>query len=111
MQTSYGSSVEGLCTNVCMPALEVSTVDWCTWWCADWWSKSDFVLNELNVQSVVTAPAHDEMIALTAQGTYTVKGFAYSGQISPLVSCYSQTLWHSLQVPNMYSSVHITTLM
>ena len=48
-------------------------------WCADWWSKSDFVLNELNVQSVVTAPAHDEMIPLTATGNYTVKGFAYSG--------------------------------
>jgi len=48
-------------------------------WCADWWSKSDFVLNELNVQSVVTAPAHDEMIPLSASGTYTVKGFAYSG--------------------------------
>ncbi|KAL0040785.1 hypothetical protein WJX79_005466 [Trebouxia sp. C0005] len=45
----------------------------------DWWSKSDFVLNELNVQSVVTAPAHDEMIPLSASGTYTVKGFAYSG--------------------------------
>ena len=49
-------------------------------WCADWWSKSDFVLNELNVQSVVTAPAHDEMIPLSASATYTVKGFAYSGE-------------------------------
>lgn len=47
--------------------------------CADWWSKSDFVLNELNVQSVVTAPAHDEMIPLAAKGNYTIKGFAYSG--------------------------------
>ena len=47
--------------------------------CADWWSQSDFVLNELNVQSVVTAPAHDEMIPLAAKGNYTVKGFAYSG--------------------------------
>lgn len=37
------------------------------------------MLNELNVQSVVTAPAHDEMIPLSASGTYTVKGFAYSG--------------------------------
>ncbi len=52
--------------------------------CADWWSKSDFVLNELNVQSVVTAPAHDEMIPLSASGTYTVKGFAYSGACYPL---------------------------
>ena len=47
--------------------------------CADWWSQPDFVLNELNVQSVVTAPAHDEMIPLAAKGNYTVKGFAYSG--------------------------------
>ncbi len=52
--------------------------------CADWWSKSDFVLNELNVQSVVTAPAHDEMIPLSASGTYTVKGFAYSGACNPM---------------------------
>ena len=47
--------------------------------CADWWSKPDFVLNELNVQSVVTAPAHDEMIPLVSLGMYTIKGFAYSG--------------------------------
>ena len=57
-------------------------------WCADWWSQSDFVLNELNVQSVVTAPAHDEMIPLAAKGDYTVKGFAYSGQSRALAHAH-----------------------
>lgn len=46
---------------------------------AGWWTKPDFVINELNVQSVVTAPGHDEMIPMQAAGHYTVKGFAYSG--------------------------------
>ena len=49
------------------------------------------MLNELNVQSVVTAPAHDEMIALTAQGTYTVKGFAYSGLMTNLIALLQVT--------------------
>lgn len=47
--------------------------------CADWWAKPDFVINELNVQSVITAPAHDELVLMQAAGNYTVKGFAYSG--------------------------------
>lgn len=46
---------------------------------AGWWTKPDFVINELNVQSVITAPAHDEMVPMQAAGNYTVKGFAYSG--------------------------------
>lgn len=43
-----------------------------------WWQKEDFVINELNVQSVITSPGHDEIIPLT-QEKYTVKGYAYSG--------------------------------
>ena len=46
---------------------------------AGWWTKPDFVINELNVQSVITAPAHDELVPMQAASNYTVKGFAYSG--------------------------------
>ncbi|CAO2206986.1 unnamed protein product [Urochloa humidicola] len=47
-----------------------------------WWYKPEHVINELNVNSVITTPAHDEVLhvnAVTTQGAYTVKGFAYSG--------------------------------
>ena len=64
------------------------------------------MLNELNVQSVVTAPAHDEMVALTAQGSYTVKGFAYSGQMLPLISRFSSAALSTLaEVQCMQSSM------
>ena len=48
---------------------------------AGWWQKEDFVINELNVQSVITSPGHDEIIPLT-QEKYTVKGYAYSGELA-----------------------------
>lgn len=52
----------------------------------------DFVINELNVQSVITAPAHDELVPMQASGNYTVKGFAYSGTTN---SCLHLTAcWH-----------------
>ena len=48
---------------------------------AGWWQKEDFVINELNVQSVITSPGHGEIIPLT-QEKYTVKGYAYSGELA-----------------------------
>ena len=50
---------------------------------ADWWANPDFVINELNVQSIITSPAHDEVVPLAASSstTYAVKGFAYSGGV------------------------------
>ncbi|TVU29502.1 hypothetical protein EJB05_21069, partial [Eragrostis curvula] len=47
-----------------------------------WWYKPEYVINEMNTNSVITTPAHDEILpinAITTQRTYTVKGFAYSG--------------------------------
>ncbi|CAO2202192.1 unnamed protein product [Urochloa humidicola] len=47
-----------------------------------WWYKPEHVINELNVNSVITTPAHDEVLPVNdvaTQGAYTVKGFAYSG--------------------------------
>ena len=44
------------------------------------------MINELNINSVITTPGHDEVLpinALTTQKPYTMKGYAYSGE-SPL---------------------------
>ena len=51
--------------------------------CAAWWYKPEYIINELNINSVITTPGHDEVLpinALTTQRTYTIKGYAYSGE-------------------------------
>eukprot|EP00250_Pteridium_aquilinum_P008981 c18356_g1_i1 orf=203-1537(+) len=45
----------------------------------DWWHKPDYLINELNINSVITAPAHGEVVPLTLHTPYTVRGYAYSG--------------------------------
>uniref|UniRef100_P49102 Nitrate reductase [NADH] 3 n=1 Tax=Zea mays TaxID=4577 RepID=NIA3_MAIZE len=47
-----------------------------------WWYKPEYVINEMNTNSVITTPAHNEFLpinAITTQRIYTMKGFAYSG--------------------------------
>ncbi|THU66226.1 hypothetical protein C4D60_Mb05t11910 [Musa balbisiana] len=47
-----------------------------------WWYKPEYIINELNINSVITTPGHDEMLpinAFTTQRPYTMKGYAYSG--------------------------------
>lgn len=49
-----------------------------------WWYKPDFIINDLNINSAIAAPQHNEVVPLTrADGSpvthYTVKGYAYSG--------------------------------
>ncbi|XP_066322729.1 nitrate reductase [NAD(P)H]-like [Miscanthus floridulus] len=47
-----------------------------------WWYKPEYMINELNINSVITTPGHDEVLpinALTTQRPYTIKGYAYSG--------------------------------
>ncbi|CAL9099680.1 unnamed protein product [Musa acuminata var. zebrina] len=47
-----------------------------------WWYKPEYIINELNINSVITTPDHDEMLpinAFTTQRPYTMKGYAYSG--------------------------------
>ncbi|TVU28696.1 hypothetical protein EJB05_20226, partial [Eragrostis curvula] len=47
-----------------------------------WWYKPEYMINELNINSVITTPGHDEVLpinALTTQRPYTLKGYAYSG--------------------------------
>ncbi|XP_051139382.1 nitrate reductase [NADH] 2-like [Andrographis paniculata] len=47
-----------------------------------WWYKPEFIVNELNINSVVTTPFHDEILPInsaTTQSPYTMRGYAYSG--------------------------------
>ena len=49
-----------------------------------WWYKPDFIINDLNINSAIAAPQHNEVVPLTrpdgsAVTHYTVKGYAYSG--------------------------------
>eukprot|EP00894_Picocystis_sp_ML_P002703 jgi/Pico_ML_1/53220/g3800.t1 len=45
-----------------------------------WWYKPDYIINDLNINSVIAHPAHEEMVKLDDPGrTYVMKGYAYSG--------------------------------
>src|SRR4051794_30279732 len=48
----------------------------------NWWNVPDYVINELNVNSVISSPAHDEHIPISSfvsNTEYTIKGYAYTG--------------------------------
>jgi nitrate reductase (NAD(P)H) len=50
------------------------------------------MINELNINSVIATPGHDEVLpinALTTQKPYTMKGYAYSGE-SPFLQTASR---------------------
>ncbi|KAI3776833.1 hypothetical protein L1987_46627 [Smallanthus sonchifolius] len=47
-----------------------------------WWYKSEYLINELNINSVITTPCHQEILPInswTTQRPYTLRGYAYSG--------------------------------
>mmetsp|Transcript_20005 Transcript_20005/g.48050 ORF Transcript_20005/g.48050 Transcript_20005/m.48050 type:complete len:909 (-) Transcript_20005:36-2762(-) len=46
-----------------------------------WWYKPEYIFNELNINSAITAPDHDETIDLAKSigSTYQVGGYAYTG--------------------------------
>ncbi|CAO2834706.1 unnamed protein product [Amaranthus hypochondriacus] len=47
-----------------------------------WWYKPEYIINELNINSVITTPCHEEILpinAWTTQRPYTIRGYAYSG--------------------------------
>ncbi|XP_027157576.1 nitrate reductase [NADH] 2-like [Coffea eugenioides] len=47
-----------------------------------WWYKPEFIINELNINSMITTPCHDEILPInswTTQRPYTLRGYAYSG--------------------------------
>ncbi|XP_073144174.1 nitrate reductase [NADH] 2-like [Henckelia pumila] len=47
-----------------------------------WWYKPEYIINELNINSAITTPCHDEILPInswTTQRPYTMRGYAYSG--------------------------------
>ncbi|KAK4394419.1 Nitrate reductase [NADH] [Sesamum angolense] len=47
-----------------------------------WWYKPQYIINELNINSVITTPCHEEILPInswTTQRPYTLRGYAYSG--------------------------------
>ncbi|XP_052202779.1 nitrate reductase [NADH] [Diospyros lotus] len=47
-----------------------------------WWYKPEYIINELNINSVITTPCHEEILPInswTTQLPYTLRGYAYSG--------------------------------
>jgi hypothetical protein len=60
---------------------------------AAWWYKPECMINELNINSVIATPGHDEVLpinALTTQKPYTMKGYAYSGEFPFILRSSSQ---------------------
>ncbi|GAB5033102.1 nitrate reductase [Nannochloropsis oceanica] len=43
-----------------------------------WWRKPEYIINDLNLNSAITHPTHDEEIPLK-KGTYKLQGYAYCG--------------------------------
>ncbi|CAL0317905.1 unnamed protein product [Lupinus luteus] len=47
-----------------------------------WWYKPEYIINELNINSVITTPCHEEILPInswTTQSPYIMRGYAYSG--------------------------------
>ncbi|ESW09356.1 hypothetical protein PHAVU_009G121000 [Phaseolus vulgaris] len=48
----------------------------------DWWYKPEYIINEVNINSVITTPSHQEILPInswTTQMPYSMRGYAYSG--------------------------------
>lgn len=45
---------------------------------AGWWFRPDFIINELNINSAITSPAHKEVVPFAE--TTVVRGYAYAGK-------------------------------
>jgi nitrate reductase (NAD(P)H) len=44
-----------------------------------WWFKPEYIINDLNINSVITSPAHDETVSLLKRKPFLVEGYAYTG--------------------------------
>jgi nitrate reductase (NAD(P)H) len=45
----------------------------------NWWADPDYILYELNINSTISSPGHDERVYVDQNRPYTMKGYAYSG--------------------------------
>eukprot|EP01134_Creolimax_fragrantissima_P004045 CFRG4045T1 len=53
----------------------------------DWWSKPEYVINHLNINSTITSPAHGETLPVPKDDSdeeYVCKGYAYNGGGRPI---------------------------
>ena len=80
-----------------------------------WWYKPEYIFNELNINSVMTAPDHNEVIDLspTSMGrTYEIGGYAYTGGGRRItVSNYPPTvLYKHWEVCNINGLRHVLVL-
>lgn len=44
-----------------------------------WWKDPNYILYELNINSTISSPGHDERIPLAQSAPYKMQGYAYSG--------------------------------
>lgn len=47
-----------------------------------WWYKPEYIFNELNINSAIASPAHDEVLRIERAANtqpYTMRGYAYTG--------------------------------
>jgi nitrate reductase (NAD(P)H) len=65
-----------------------------------WWYKPEYIINDLNINSAMVYPQHDEILKITgnSEQKYTLKGYAYSGGgrkvIRSEVSFDQGKVWH-----------------
>ncbi|PNW79324.1 hypothetical protein CHLRE_09g410950v5 [Chlamydomonas reinhardtii] len=52
-----------------------------------WWYKPEFIINDLNINSAMARPWHDELVPLDANRPYTIKGYAYAGGGRKIIRC------------------------
>lgn len=68
-----------------------------------WWYKPDYIINELNINSAVARPWHDEVInLLEGNKSYNINGYAYTGggrKVTRVeVSLDDGKLWHMTNI-------------
>ncbi|KAJ3345537.1 hypothetical protein HDU83_003955 [Entophlyctis luteolus] len=84
-----------------------------------WWYKPDYIINQLNINSAISSPAHNEVLKLKTFGStlpktaYTLKGYAYTGGGRKITRCEisfnrGQT-WHhaTLQIEDIAEALRI----
>jgi len=76
-----------------------------------WWFKPDYIINELNINSAVARPWHDEVVELKKNVPYNMKGYAYSGGGRKVIrveaslddgKSWRQATIHRFEKPNPY---------
>ena len=45
-----------------------------------WWYKPEYIINQLNINSVISSPGHDEVLPNEPEQLYTMKGYCYTGE-------------------------------